>query len=32
VGREARIAMGSWRSRIELVTDALDRVLRESGA
>lgn len=32
VDREARIAIGSWRSRVELVADALDRVLREGGA
>jgi hypothetical protein len=31
VGREARIAIGSWRSRIELVADALEQMLGEGG-
>lgn len=32
VAREARIALGSWRSRIELVADALEQMLGEGGA
>jgi hypothetical protein len=32
VGREGRIAIGSWRSRLELVADALEQMLGEGGA